>query len=50
MSCYSEACGNMRSGGQEILALTEAEALAWASEKLGGDAVEEHFSGLVEEA
>lgn len=49
-SSYRAACGNSFGYGEEIKVLTESEALAWASEKLGGDIVDEHFSGLLEEA
>ena len=50
ISAYRSACGNSFGYGEKIKALTESEALAWASEKLGGFAVEAHFSGLLEEA
>ena len=48
MSKYSQSCGNMRSGGAEIILMTEAEAKKWAEKHLDCDEYEEIF-GEVEE-
>ena len=48
MSGYSHSCGNMTSGGEKIIPMTEAEAREWAEGRLGCDEYEEIF-GEVEE-
>ena len=52
MSRYSEASsdGNSYGSGSAILPITEAEALNWCEEHDCQDAIENHFSHLIEEA
>ncbi len=50
MSRYSEACGNSRGGGSRIIPMTKTEALVWCEEHAAEEAIEEHFSDMVEEA
>ena len=45
---YAVNVGNMRSGGEEIVPFSDAEARQWAEEHLSGDEYESIF-GVVEE-
>ena len=50
MSKYSEACGNMRGGGEQIIPLTTDESIDWLEQHDGADAILEHFGGAIEDA
>ncbi len=39
-----------RGGGDGIVPLTDADALAWAEQELGSETIEEHFADQIEEA
>lgn len=50
MSDYAKSYGNNRGSGEDIRALTEAEAMLWLEEHDGADALQKYFGGKIEEA
>lgn len=50
MTKYARPCGNMTSGGEDIIALTKDEALEWLEDHDETDAIEEYFASEIEEA
>lgn len=50
MSRWARPSGNMRTGGEGIIALDREEALAWAEQHLDAETVEAHFSDDIEDA
>lgn len=47
---YGSPCGDGYASGEAVTPLTAEEALAWLEEHSLVDAIEEHFSDLLEEA
>ena len=51
MSRFSQSAGqNSWTGGSDIIPMTRAEALEWAERYLLAEAVEAHFSDMIEDA
>lgn len=50
MTKYSRACGNMTSGGSNIILLSAEEAREWLERRDETDVIEEYFSSEIEEA
>ena len=50
MTQWSQACGNMTSGGEGIIPMTDAEARRWLEEHDGHDALETHFGSTIPDA
>ena len=50
LSSYAVPCGSGYGGGDGIRPITREEALEWLESHDGGDAIEEHFSDMIEEA
>ena len=51
MSRFAQSCGqNSWGGGEDLIPLTEEEALEWAEAHLDPEAIEEHFEELIEDA
>jgi hypothetical protein len=50
LSSYATPYGNSYGGGEGIRPITREEALEWLESHDGGDAIEEHFSDMIEEA
>lgn len=50
-SPYAESAGNnSTTSGEAIHVMTRDEAFTWAQENLDGDAVDQHFSDVIEDA
>lgn len=47
---YADHYGNRASDGDRIVPMTEDEALAWCEEHGAQEAIDQHFSHLIEEA
>jgi len=47
---YAQAAGNMTSGGERIIALSQGEALDWCEQHLDADEYEKYFQDMISEA
>jgi hypothetical protein len=50
MTAYADHCLNSSSDGERIIPKTPEEALAWCEEHNIQDAIDTHFSDMIEEA
>jgi hypothetical protein len=50
MTKYSQPCGDMTGGGENIIPLTEQEALSWCEDRDEVEVINDHLADLVEDA
>lgn len=50
LTSWARPIGNATGWGKGIVPMSESEALAWAEQHLGAEAVEEHFGELIKDA
>ena len=50
LSKYSEPCGDLQSGGQRLVPMTETEALTWCEDHQCERSIAASFSHLIEDA